>query len=154
MNKLSIIYAGIVCLVGFMGYQPAPKKGLCPLKEGIIRPINPDSSVIGTMKATVQIVGQDSLVRSATDGRVREITPDLVHSGYSNVRVAIIRDTATYTYYGFDSCLVREGQLVKAGQVIGFAKTHKIYFFVSNYLYTHISVTPQNYVDCTCELPK
>lgn len=120
-----------------------------------MRPVGSSESVIGTMKATVQIVGKDSLVRSATNGRVRDVSGGLDFDSRSvGARVAIMRDTATYTYYGFDSCLVKEGQLVKAGQVIGFAKSHKIYFVVSNYLYTHMSATPQNYVDCICELPK
>ena len=111
-----------------------------------MRAVPPDSSIMGTMKATVLIYGKDNLVRSATDGRVR----DAIFKG----RIAIMRDTATYTYFGLDSTFVQEGQLVKAGQAIGHVSKPQVYFFVSNYLYTHINPAPQDYVDCVCKLPQ
>jgi hypothetical protein len=151
---IKLLVALSIGFIGFVAVQPAPKK-TCPIKDGIIRPVESWESISGTMKGTVQIIGIDSLVRSATDGRVRDIDGGVeLFSRSVGSRIAIYHDTATYSYSGIDSCLVKEGQVVKAGQVIGFAKKHKVYFFVSNWLYTHISTTPQNYVDCVCELPK
>jgi hypothetical protein len=101
----------------------------------------------GNEESTVDICGKDTVVLSATDGRVTDVIR-LGHILYITIRV----DTTNYTYIDIDRPLVQEGQMIKAGQAIAIAREQRIAFYVSNYL-NRIFRNPDAYVDCVCELP-
>jgi hypothetical protein len=104
--------------------------------------------VLGSGESTVDIWGKDSVVLSATDGRVKDVI-DIQGIKYVSVRV----DTTIYTYADIDPALVHEGQPVKSGQPIAIAREDRIEFFAANYLGRQFR-NPDAYVDCVCELPK
>jgi hypothetical protein len=104
--------------------------------------------VPGPGESTVDIWGKDSVVLSATDGRVTDVM-DIQGIKYISIRM----DTAIYTYADINRALVQEGQRVNAGQQIAIAREGRIEFFVSNYL-GRIFRHPDAYVDCVCELAK
>jgi hypothetical protein len=123
-----------------------PVKGKCPFKEGVIRKsVHGSGVILGTEECTVDVWGKDSMVLSATNGRVMDVMR--LYALYITIRT----DTTNYTYIEIDRPLVKEGEMVKAGQVIGIAKDKRISFFVSNYL-NKIFCDPCAYVDCSCEL--
>jgi len=103
---------------------------------------------VGSGESTVDIWGKDSVVLSATDGRVADVI-SLQNIKYISIRV----DTTIYTYADIDRALVHEGEPVKAGQPIAIAGEDRIEFFVGNYLGRQFR-NPDAYVDCVCELPK
>lgn len=134
--------------LSWRGIYP-PKKGKCPFREGVERKLTEHKGiVVGPGESTVDVCGTDSVVMSATGGRVTDVL-----SIQSMIYVRIQIDTLVYTYADIDRSLVREGQLVKAGQPIAIARQGRIEFFVSNYL-GRIFRHPEEYVDCVCELPK
>jgi hypothetical protein len=125
-----------------------PKKGQCPFKDGIMKKLTAHKGiVVGPGESTVDIWGTDSIVRSATNGRVT----DVIYI-QSMKYISIRHDTTIYTYADIDRALVQEGQQVTAGQPIAIAGDGRIEFFVSNYL-GRILRHPGDYVDCVCELP-
>lgn len=126
-----------------------PKKGKCPFKEGIMKKLTEHHGVfVGSVESTVDIWGKDSVVLSATDGRVTDVI------SIQNIRYISIRvDTIIYTYADIDRALVHEGQPVKSGQPIAIAREDRIEFYVANYLGRQLR-NPDVYVDCVCELPK
>jgi hypothetical protein len=138
----------VLIAVYLTGYQQPgrPGKGKCPLRDGVMKKMEFNSVMVGTEASNVDIVGKDSVVISATDGRVMEA----YSLNYTDKIVQIQRDTTLYTYWDMDSCVVREGQMVKAGQVIGFSAKSKITFFVGNNR-NRIFTNPAYYVDCTSE---
>jgi hypothetical protein len=101
--------------------------------------------ILGAEESTMDVWSKDSIVLSATNGRVMDVMR--VHILYIIIRT----DTTNYTYIEIDRPLVKEGEMVKAGQAIGIAKKKRISFFVSNYL-NKIFRDPYAYVDCACEL--
>ena len=103
---------------------------------------------LGTVESTVDIWGNDSVVVSATAGRVMDVIRENV-----TMYITIRTDTTNYTYIDIDRSLVKEGQLVQAGQAIAIATEKRISFYVSNFL-NKIFRNPDAYVDCVCELPK
>ena len=125
-----------------------PQKGKCPFKDGIMRKLTHRGIILGTEESTVDICGIDSMVLSATGGRVTDVIR-LNYTMYISIRV----DTTIYTYADIDRPLVQERQMIKAGQPIAIAREKRIAFFVSNYL-NKIFRNPDGYVDCVCELPK
>ena len=139
-----------VCLFGFgmKGYQPGPKKGKCPFREGIMRKMTTRTAILGTTESTVDIYGKDSVVLSAVDGRVMQIYP---FDGHGVIEIR--KDTTVYTYWHLDRSFVKEGQMVIAGQPIAAAKDSVIGFFVSNNFHK-IFRDPDAHVDCVCELAK
>ena len=153
MSKYTIFFLALIaarCCFGQTGtVVPGHPKGRCPLKDGIMRPLATRTGIIvGTEKSTVDIWGSDSVVVSATAGRVM----DVIREDYT-MFIIIRSDTTNYTYIDLDRSLVKEGQLVQAGQVIAIAKEKRISFYVSNFL-NRIFRNPDAYVDCVCELPK
>jgi hypothetical protein len=126
-----------------------PRKGKCPFKDGIMTKLTEHHGVIlGSGESTVDIWGKDSVVLSATDGRVTDVI-DIQGIKYVRIRV----DTTIYTYADIDRALVHEGQPVKSGQPIADAREDRIEFLVTNYLGRQFR-NPDAYVDCVCELPK
>jgi hypothetical protein len=126
-----------------------PRKGKCPFKDGVMKKLTEHKGVVlGSGESTVDIWGKDSIVLSATDGRVTDV---IYIQGIKYV--SIRADTTIYTYADIDLALVHEGQLVKSGQPIAIAREDRIEFFVANYLGRQFR-NPDAYVDCVCELPK
>jgi hypothetical protein len=150
MKSILGITAAIICLIGpIKDSSNTPKKGKCPFKDGVVKKLTEHHGVfVGSGESTVDISGKDSIVLSATDGRVKDVI-DIQGIKYVSVRV----DTTIYTYADIDRALVHEGQPVKSGQPIAFAREDRIEFFVANYLGRQFR-DPGAYVDCVCELPK
>ena len=149
MNDIWGIAIAIICLWGpseSRGFPP--QKGKCPFKDGIMRKLTHHGFILGTEESTVDICGKDSMVLSATSGRVTDVIR-LNYTMYITIRL----DTTIYTYADIDRPLVQEGQMIKVGQAIAVARERRIAFFVSNYL-NKIFRDPDSYVDCTCELLK
>src|SRR3984893_9751956 len=150
MKSILGITAAIICLFGpIKDSSNPPKKGKCPFKDGIIRKLTEHHGVmLGSGESTVDIWGKDSVVLSATDGRVTDV---IYIQGIKYVSIRV--DTTIYTYADIDRALVQEGQPVKSGQPIAIAREGRIEFFVANYLGRQFG-NPDAYVDCVCELPK
>jgi hypothetical protein len=77
---------------------------------------------------------------------------DVIHENYT-MFITVRTDTTNYTYIDLERSLVKEGQLIDAGQPIAIAKGNRISFYVSNFL-NKIFRNPDAYVDCICELQK
>jgi hypothetical protein len=150
MKSILGIITAIIYLIGSTKvWFDTPKKGKCPFKDGIMKKLTEHHGVVlGSGESTVDILGKDSIVLSATDGRVKDVI-DIQGIKYVSVRV----DTTIYTYADIDRALVHEGQPVKSGQLIAIAREDRIEFFVANYLGRQFR-DPSAYVDCVCELPK
>jgi hypothetical protein len=149
MNTIWGIAIAMIYLCGpSKSRDSLPIKGKCPFKDGIMRKLTHHGFILGTEESSVDICGKDSVVLSATNGRVT----DVVRLSYT-LFITISVDTTVYTYSDIDRSLVQEGQIVKAGQAIAIAREQRIAFFVSNYL-KRIFRNPDWYVDCVCELPK
>ena len=150
MKSILDITIAIICLVGSTkGWLGTPEKGKCPFKDGIMKkPTEHFGVFIGSVESTVDIWGKDSIVLSATDGRVTDVI-SVQGIKYISIRI----DTTIYTYADIDRALVHEGQPVKADQPIAIAGEDRIEFFVGNYLGRQFR-NPDAYVDCVCELPK
>jgi Peptidase family M23 len=150
MKSLLGITIAFIYLIGSANdsFLP-PRKGKCPFKDGIMKKLTEHHGVfVGSAESTVDIWGKDSVVLSATDGRVTDV---IYIQGIKYV--SIRGDTTIYTYADIDRALVQEGQLIKSGQPIGVAREGRIEFFVANYLGRQFR-NPDAYVDCVCELPK
>ena len=149
MKSILNITVAIIYLIGSTeGWLGTPKKGKCPFKDGIMKKLTEhDNVTLGSGESTVDIWGKDSVVLSATDGRVTDVI-SVQGIKYISIRV----DTAIYTYADIDRALVHEGQPVKAGQPIAIAREDRIEFFVGNYLGRQFR-NPDAYVECVCELP-
>jgi hypothetical protein len=140
-----ILFLAAFCLTGNQQHG-RPGKGKCPLMGGRLKKMEFNSVMVGSEVSNVDIVGKDSVVISATDGRVMEA----YNLTYTEKIVQIQRDTTLYTYWDMDSCVVHEGQVVKSGQVIGFSAKHRITFFVGNNR-NRIFTNPGYYVDCVSD---
>ena len=150
MKLLLRITIACICLIGSANdsFSPA-KKAKCPFKDGIMKKLTGHHGVfVGSEESTVDIWGKDSVVLSATDGRVADV---IFMQGIKYVSIRV--DTTIYTYADIDRALVQEGQPVKSGQPIAIAREDRIEFDVANYLGKQFS-NPNAYVDCVCELPK
>ncbi len=150
MKSILGITTAIICLIGPIknSFNP-PKKAKCPFKDGIMKKLTEHHGVVlGSGESTVDIWGKDSVVLSATDGRVTDV---IYIQGIKYVSIRV--DTTIYTYADIDRALVQEGQPVKSGQPIAIAREGRIEFFVANYLGRQFR-NPDTYVDCVCELPK
>jgi hypothetical protein len=151
MNIIWALVLSAICLFGpAMPSGFPPKTGKCPFKDGIIRKLTAHSGILvgSSPESTVDVWGKDSLVLSATNGKVINVIG--MRPGASYIQIQI--DTTVYTYSDIDRALVQEGQFVRSGQPIAIAADSSIAFYVGNYLgkiYHH----PEAYVDCVCQLP-
>ena len=128
-----------------------------------MRKMTPSDVVLGVAESNVDIFGKDSLVLSPINGRVWDVrklpatyrTSDnpawTGRSGAYSVRIS--RDSTIYNCWDMDSCLVKEGQVIKAGEIIGYSRTRRISFFVSNFL-GKIYNEPSSFLDCVDEVGK
>lgn len=150
MKSILGITIAVIYLIGTIkDSSNPPKKAKCPFKDGIMKKLTEHQGIVlGSGESTVDIWGKDSVVFSATNGRV---TDAVNIQGMKYVRIQV--DTTVYTYADIDRALVQEGQSVKSGQPIAIAREGRIEFFVSNYLGRQF-LDPDAYVDCICELPK
>jgi len=150
MKSILGITTAIIYLIGpIKDSSNPPKKAKCPFKDGIMKKLTEHHGVVlGSGESTVDIWGKDSVVFSATDGRVTDV---IYIQGIKYVSIRV--DTTIYTYADIDRALVQEGQSVKSGQAIAIARGGRIEFFVANYLGRQFR-NPDAYVDCVCELPK
>lgn len=132
-----------------MDWFSQPKKAKCPFKAGVMKKLTEHKGVVlGSGESTVDIWGKDTIVLSATDGRVTDV---IYIQGIKYVSIRV--DTTVYTYADIDRALVQDGQPVKSGQPIAIARDGRIEFYVANYLGRQFR-NPDAYVDCVCELPK
>jgi hypothetical protein len=150
MKSILGIIIAIIYLIGpTMDWFSQPKKAKCPFKAGVMKKLTEHKGVVlGSGESTVDIWGKDSIVLSATDGRVTDV---IYIQGIKYVSIRV--DTTVYTYADIDRALVQEGQPVKSGQPIAIARDGRIEFYVANYLGRQFR-NPDAYVDCVCELPK
>lgn len=150
MKSILIITFAIIYLIGSTkGWFDSHKKGKCPFKDGTMKKLTEHHGVVlGSEESTVDIWGKDSIVLSATDGRVTDVI-NIQNIEYVSIRT----DTTIYEYADIDSALVHEGQPIKSGQPIAIAREGRIEFLVSNYFGRQFR-DPAAYVDCVCELPK
>ncbi len=73
-SMLGIAIAILYPTVGPKGWFHTPQKGKCPFKDGNMKKLTEHKGiVIGPGESTVDIWGKDSVVLSATDGRVTDI---------------------------------------------------------------------------------
>jgi hypothetical protein len=150
MKSILGIIIAIIYLIGpTMDWFSQPKKAKCPFKAGVMKKLTEHKGVVlGSGESTVDIWGKDTIVLSATDGRVTDV---IYIQGIKYVSIRV--DTTVYTYADIDRALVQDGQPVKSGQPIAIARDGRIEFYVANYLGRQFR-NPDAYVDCVCELPK
>ena len=150
MNYVFGISIALLCLTSPMhDLIYPPKKAKCPFKNGVLKKLTEHhGAILGPGQSTVDIWGTDSIIVSATDGRVTDVI-----SVQGTPFIRIQTDTTIFFYADFDHPLVREGQQVRAGQPIAFSSDNQIEFYVANNL-GKIFHHPEEYVDCVCELPK
>ncbi|MBS1659750.1 MAG: peptidoglycan DD-metalloendopeptidase family protein [Bacteroidetes bacterium] len=154
--RFTVLAAALVCLgagrparIEPSAAQPAPPKGRCPLKDGIMTSVKGVSSYIGASSTGV-ITGKDSLVLAPKTGWVMEFYPE----GFGFDHTITIRvDTTMYVYNNVDVFVVKEHQKVLAGQVIGYARKKTITFYATN-LYQKKYLHPDEFLDCVCEMTK
>jgi hypothetical protein len=127
----------------FLGGQP--KKAACPFRDGVMRKMAPRDFVLGVLESNLDVFGKDSLVLAVTDGRVSDLSTG--PRPYYRCYITISRGSLKYVCWDMDSVLVQEGQLVKAGQVIGYSSKKRVSIYVSDYL-NKIFTNPADYLDC------
>lgn len=99
----------------------------------------------GTPNQGTTIKGLDGKVLSVSKGIVQSVFP----IGETNAMM-IRSDTLFYSYGDIDSCLVKKGEQVMAGQVIGIAKENYIDFVISDEK-GHIHKV-QGKLNCKCKM--
>ena len=94
------------------------------------------------------VTGQDTMLLAVRDGRIK----DIYRLDGARI-VTLMRDTSIYVYMNMTGVTVTEGQMVKAGQVIGSSHDKRIGFWVENVFGKFIR-NPYDRVDCSIGMGK
>lgn len=145
-QKMAPKYLVMICwlLIGFKvdGWHNDLTKFRCPLKNGTI--VNYKvHSIRGHPNRSIEIMGPDSNVLSASTGIVSKILND-----GSSFYIIIKTDSFFFGYSKIDSLFVREKDHVVAGERIGMSRNKEIELIVATN--TMIVYDPRKLLNCRC----